>query len=332
MPAEKIKWGIIGCGRIARKFAADLCRLEEGVLYAIASRSAQNAHAFVQQFPAKYVYTSYEDLVKNPAVDIVYIATPHSLHYDHTRLCLRHGKAVLCEKAFAENAQQAAAMIKEARERKLFLMEAMWTRFLPHFVKMQEMIRADMIGEVKYMHNRFCYVPAATSSPRLWKKELGGGCLLDIGVYTIFMALQVLGKPDQVEASFTLTSAGVESQCAMYFSYANGAMVQNVASYETALPVEAFIVGTKGCIKLPHRFHAPLDYLEYFTENQSRKEIIPVKLSGGFGLQYEITHAMQCLRDGKLESDQMTHADTMLQMEILDEVRACALKNYRSSK
>lgn len=331
MLGKKIRWGIIGCGRIARKFASDLALTSQGALYAIASRSQSNAADFVKQFPAKFVYNTYEDLVKNAAVDIVYIATPHSFHFENTLLCLHYGKAVLCEKAFAENTTQAKTMIQTAREKKLFLMEAMWTKFLPHFHKMQEMIRAGCIGEVKNMSNHFCYVPHANASPRLWKKELGGGCLLDIGVYTVFMALQVLGKPDQIFSFFANAPTGVESQCTLLFSYKNGAMAELVSSYQTSLPIEAIIGGTDGFIKVPHRFHAPVEFLEFYPGNTMRKEIIPVKYASGFGLRYEIEHAMQCLRLGKTESEIMSHVDTLLQMEILDLARDPIFRNYHSS-
>ncbi|MEO7210878.1 MAG: Gfo/Idh/MocA family oxidoreductase [Chitinophagaceae bacterium] len=321
MYKNSIRWGIMGCGRIARKFASDLALVSGAELYAIATHNKENALDFSAKFPSKFVYHAYEEMLKNEEIDIIYIATTHNFHFDNTMLCLRYGKAVLCEKAFAENTEQAKEMIASARDKKLFLMEALWTRFLPHFLKMQETITSGMIGEVKTMLNSFGYIPTADAPERLWKKELAGGSLLDIGVYTIFMALQVLGKPDYVQSQMTISSTGVDAQCAMIFSYKNGAIAQNMSTYLSNLPAESFIGGTNGYIKLPHRFHAPLEFFEYSTGGYLNKEIIPVKFAGGFGLQYEIAHVMDCLRAGKTESEMMRHADTILQMETMDDVR-----------
>lgn len=325
MYKSSIRWGIIGCGRIARKFAADLAIVPGAELYAIATHNKENALDFSAKFPSKFVYHDYEEMLKNEEIDVVYIATTHNFHFENTLLCLRYGKAVLCEKAFAENAIQAKEMIETASAKKIFLMEALWTRFLPHFLKMQEMISSGMIGDVKTMLNSFGYIPPIDASERLWKKELAGGSLLDIGVYTIFMALQVLGKPDHIQSQMTMSSTGVDAQAAMIFSYNNGAVVQNISTYISNLPVESFISGTKGFIKLPHRFHAPLEFFEYSSHGILGKEIIPVKFAGGFGLHYEIAHVMECLRAGKTESEMMRHADTILQMETMDEVRKHAI-------
>ena len=321
MQNKSIRWGIMGCGRIARKFAADLAFVDGAELYAIASHGKENAMDFSTKFSPKFVYHDYEEMLKNEEIDIVYIATTHNFHFQNTLLCLRYGKAVLCEKAFAENAAQASEMIEMARDKKLFIMEALWTRFLPHFIKMQEMIASGMIGEVKTMINSFGYIPATDAPQRLWKKELGAGSLLDIGVYTIFMALQVLGKPNYIQSAMTMTEPGVDTQCAMIFSYKNGAVAQNISTYLSNLPVESFISGAKGFIKLPHRFHAPLEFFEYSTHGILQKEIMPVKFERGFGLHYEICHVMKCLREGKTESEMMSHAETILQMETIDEVK-----------
>ncbi|MFZ1800286.1 MAG: Gfo/Idh/MocA family oxidoreductase [Chitinophagaceae bacterium] len=321
MHNNSIRWGIMGCGRIARKFAADLAFVDGAELYAIASHNKENALDFSTKFSPKFVYHDYEEMLKNEEIDIVYIATTHNFHYQNTLLCLHYGKAVLCEKAFAENAAQAREMIDLARAKKLFLMEALWTRFLPHFIKTQEMIQSGMIGDVKTMINSFGYIPAVDAPQRLWKKELGAGSLLDIGIYTIFMALQVLGKPDYIQSAMTMAEPGVDTQCAMTFSYKNGAVAQNISTYLSNLPVESFISGTKGFIKLPHRFHAPLEFFEYSTAGILQKEIMPVKFERGFGLHYEISHVMNCLREGKTESECMRFEDTMLQAETMDEVK-----------
>src|SRR6185437_1485874 len=157
---KTIRWGILGAGRIARKFAGDLKYAEDCELIAVGSRSKKSADEFNNEFPVKYAHDSYEALVQNPEVDVIYIATPHNLHHDNTLLCLQHNKAVLCEKPFAMNKVQAAEMIKMARERKVFLMEALWTKFHPHYIKMQEMIRRGQLGEVKSVLVNFGFKPA----------------------------------------------------------------------------------------------------------------------------------------------------------------------------
>lgn len=324
MNKNSIRWGILGCGRIARKFANDLALVPGAELYAIASKSKENALEFSAKFSPKYVYANYEEMLKHAEIDIIYIATTHNFHFENTMLCLEYGKAVLCEKAFAVNAIQARKMIDKAREKKLFLMEALWTRFLPHFIKTKSMIDAGMIGEVKTMINTFGYIPQTDAPERLWKKELAGSSLLDIGVYTIFMALQFLGKPDGIQSTIIATEEGVDTQCAMIFSYNNGAIAQNTSSYLSNLPVVSFIGGTKGFINLPHRFHAPLEFIQYSSNGYINKVIIPIQFSGGFGLQYEISHVMECLRAGKTESEWMSHADTILQMESIDTVKTHA--------
>ncbi|MBS1731046.1 MAG: Gfo/Idh/MocA family oxidoreductase [Bacteroidetes bacterium] len=328
MNKNKIRWGILGCGRIARKFAADLSLVNGAELYAIASHRKENALEFASAYHVPFVYDDYEDMLKNENIDVVYIATTHNFHYENTLLSLHYGKAVLCEKAFAENADQAIEMIQFARSKKLFLMEALWTRFLPHFITMQELIASGIIGEVKTMMNAFGYIPAPDAPARLMKKELAGGSLLDIGVYTIFMALQVLGKPDHIQSQMTMSPTEVDLQTAMIFSYNNGAVAQNICTYQANLAVESFISGTKGFIKLPHRFHAPLEFIELGTHGILNKKTIPVKYTGGFGLHFEITHVMDCLYAGKTESNMMSHADSLLLMQTMDEVKKQARVNF----
>ena len=172
---KSIRWGILGAGRIARKFATDLKLVEDAELIAIGSRSQQSADDFAMEFPVKYRHDSYEALAQNPEVDVIYIATPHVLHYENTLLCLNYGKAVLCEKPFAMNARQANEMIATAKEKKLFLMEALWTKFQPHFKKMQEMIGQGMLGEIRSVLVNFGFVPQPPVPARLFDPALGRG-------------------------------------------------------------------------------------------------------------------------------------------------------------
>ena len=189
-----IKWGILGCGRIAGKFAADLKLVEDAELVALGSRSMEKASAFAETYPAKKIYGSYEELAADPDVDAIYIATPHSHHHEHTLLCLQHHKAVLCEKAFAINARQASEMIREARERKVFLMEALWTRYLPIYGQIREWLDAGLVGDVKYLNATFGFVAPKAEDDRWYSPELAGGTLLDMGIYPITVSQWVVGE------------------------------------------------------------------------------------------------------------------------------------------
>jgi predicted dehydrogenase len=328
MNESKIRWGILGCGRIARKFAADLRLVADAELTAIASRNKETLELFAKDFPCKHLHNSYEALAANNQVDVIYIATPHSHHYEHTLLCLNHNKAVLCEKAFAINSRQAAEMIKTAEERKVFLMEALWTKFLPHYKKLQELLEQKVLGEIKSVLVNFGFKTSDKSPQRLFDPLLGGGTLLDIGIYNVFMAMSVLGKPDSMEATMTPSPTGVDEQIAVLFKYNSGAMAQLFSSFVTNLPIQAEINGTEGCITLTTRFYEPSATIQLYRQLPGEKEIIAVEKEAGFGYHYEARHVNECLKKGLIESPVMTHADTLLLMEILDRIRNKARIEY----
>ena len=245
MNGSKLRWGILGCGRIARKFAADLRLVADAELTAIASRNKETLELFAKDFPCKHRHNSYDSLAANNEVDVIYVATPHSHHYEHTMLGLKHDKAVLCEKAFAINSRQAAEMIKTAKERKVFLMEALWTKFLPHYKKLQELLQQKTLGDIKSVLVNFGFKTSDKSPRRLFDPLLGGGTLLDIGIYNVFMTMSVLGKPDSIEATMAPSPTGVDEQIAVLFKYNNGAMAQLFSSFITNLPIQAEINGTE---------------------------------------------------------------------------------------
>lgn len=325
---QTIRWGILGCGRIARKFASDLRLVQEAELTAVASRNMETAQQFAKEFPAKHIHDSYEALVNNNEVDVIYVATPHSHHHEHTILCLKHNKAVLCEKAFAVNTEQAKEVIGLAKERNVFLMEALWTKFLPHYNKMLNMIREGKIGELKSVIVNFGFRPQAPVPQRLFDPSLAGGTMLDIGIYNVFMALSILGKPDEIFATMNHAPTGVDEQCSVVFHYNNGAMAHLFSTFASNLATEADICGTKGRIRLTHRFYAPDSTVEYYPKLVDSKEIIPVEKEEGWGYQFEARHVGECLRAGKTESDVMRFADTILLMETLDEIRRKAGIHY----
>jgi len=315
-----IRWGILGTGRIAKQFAADL-RLAEGCeITAVGSRSRESADKFAEQFPAKYRHASYEELAQNPEVDVIYISTPHHLHYENTMLCLNHGKAVLCEKPFAMNTRQALEMINLAMEKKVFLMDALWTKFHPHFIKTREMVAAGLLGDIRSVLINFGFKPIPPVNPRLYEPEMGGGTLLDIGIYNVFAAMSILGKPDHIDAVMTPMHTGVDEQCSILFRYNNGAVAQLFSTFASNLATDADICGTEGRIKLTTRFYEPSANIEFY-KGREPKEIIPVRKEGGMGYQYEARHVNDCLRKGLTESPVIPFADTIELMETLDKIR-----------
>jgi predicted dehydrogenase len=318
---KKIRWGILGTGAIARKFVSDLRLVEDAALVAVGSRSQETADSFSQEFRIPSAHDSYEGLAGNADVDVIYIATPHNLHCETTLLCLRHGKAVLCEKPFAMNSRQAGEMIRVAKQQKLFLMEALWTKFLPHYIRMQEMISAGRLGEIRAVLANFGFRPKPPVNPRLFEPALGGGTVMDIGIYNVFIAMSVLGKPDKIDAAMTSATTGVDEQCAVLFRYSNGAMAQLFSTFSSHLPTEAEICGTAGRIRLTSRFYEPSATVEFYPERFDSRHLISVPKEPGFGYQYEARHVNECLHSGLTESPVVSFADTMLLMKTMDKIR-----------
>jgi predicted dehydrogenase len=325
---KTVRWGILGCGRIARKFAADLAYVSDSKLMAVGARHLETAEAFAKDFPAPHVHGSYEELVSDLEVDVIYIATPHALHHQHALLCLHHHKAVLCEKAFAINLRQVKEMVELARKNRVFLMEAIWSKFLPQFQKVTELISTGQVGEINSVLINFGFIPQPPVPPRLFDPALGGGSLLDIGIYNVFFALSFMGRPDFIEASMTPSAEGVDIQCAILFKYNSGAMAQLFSSLSANLSTEADICGSKSRIRLTSRFYAPSATIELFAGREDSKQVIPVLKEPGSGYQYEARHVGDCLRQGLTESPVMTHADSLLLMETLDRIREVAGIHY----
>jgi predicted dehydrogenase len=324
-----IRWGILGAGNIARKFAADLALVQNAKLVAVGSRSEEKATLFAEEFPVAHIHRSYELLATNSDVDVIYIATPHSHHYANTMLCLENGKAVLCEKAFAVNYRQAKEMVDTANRKRLFLMEALWTKFLPHYIKMMEIVDSGTLGEISSVLINFGFRPRVPTPARMYDPALAGGTILDIGVYNVFLAMSVLGVPNEIEASMTPAGTGVDDQCSVLFKYKDGAMAQLFSSFLAHLPTEADISGSKGRLRLTNRFYGPESDLEFYPERiDSRQPINFEKPGKGFGYQYEARHVCNCIEEGLTESPVMTHDNTLQLMLVLDEIRRKAGIRY----
>jgi predicted dehydrogenase len=329
MERRIIRWGIMGAGRIAHKFAADLSLVDNARLVAVGSRSKEKAKAFAGAFNIPRACGTYESFLEDEELDVVYIATPHSHHYENTLMCLDKGKGVLCEKAFAVNAKQAAEMISKAREKRLFLMEALWTKFLPHYRKLKEMLSENVTGGVDSVLVDFGFRPPDPVPQRLFDPALAGGTMLDIGIYNVFMAMSVLGRPDEIHAHMTPSASGVDEQAAVLFRYNNGAMAQLFSSFTTHLPTEAEISGPQGRIKLNHRFYAPECTIDFFPGRpETRQPVLFNSEKTGFGYQHEARHVVECLQQGLLESPVMSHKDTFELMQVLDEIREKAGIRY----
>jgi predicted dehydrogenase len=324
--SKKIRWGILGCGKIANKLAADLKLVADAELVAVGGRDEARASAFAGTFGVQFVFNSYESLVASPAVDVIYVATPHGFHYEHVMLCLKHKKAVLCEKAFALNTRQLKEMIHYARQQKVFLMEAFWTKFLPQYQEVMRMISAGTIGDIKLIQADFGFKAPEPKAQRLYDPLLGGGSLLDIGIYPVFIAQAILGKPVAIQAMITPFDTGVDEQCVVTMKFANGALAVLSSTFAADTPVEAMIAGTNGRIHMRTRFHNPTGVIELVNKDEVKE--IEVVREDGFGYQFEARHVGECLRQGLTESPVMRHDDSLLLMNTLDRIREVAGITY----
>ena len=324
--SKKIRWGILGCGKIANKFAADLKLVADASLVAIGSKDQAKAMAFANQHGVENIFNTYEELAASSLIDIIYVATPHGFHYEHVMICLRHKKAVLCEKALALNLAQVKEMISMARRQKVFFMEAFWTKFLPQYEKITEIIKSGEIGEIKLIQADFGFRAPEPKAQRLYDPTLGGGSLLDIGIYPVFLAQSILGKPVEVNAMITPYNTGVDEQCVMILKFSEGQLAVLSSTFAVDTPVEAMIAGTKGRIKMSNRFHNLTSAIE-IVKDKDIVEKIGIKKEEGFGYQYEARHAGDCLRNELTESPVMTHQDSLLLVDTLDRIRkACGIR------
>ena len=318
-----IRWGILGLGHIARKFSQDITSVHGTELYAVASRSHQKASSFANEFQVSISYDSYESLVKDPLVDAVYIATPNSFHKEHAILCLQHKKAVLCEKPFAMNLQEVTEMIRVAKKNNTLLMEALWTAFLPHFQYVKNSIRNKKFGEVIHLEADFGFKSTHSLDSRVLKKELGGGSLLDIGIYPVFAALSSLGLPKTIEADATFFENGSDSACSIVFEYNNAkAILKSTFLEET--PSEAIFTCEHGVIKINTRFHQPTSVTLFQNGSEEHVDFS----ANTFGYNFEIEHFNQLLRDHKTESELMSFSFSKDLIATLDKIRKQINLNY----
>lgn len=323
-----LRWGVVATGNIADTVTADLALLEDAVLQAVSSRRAGSAAGFAEKFGfASYYYdggadgsspSGYLQLVADPNVDVVYITTPHAQHYDIAKASLEAGKHVLCEKALTITAAEARALIALARERKLFLMEAVWARFVPGFQRALEILESGEIGHVKWVRADLGFPAPRDDSTRLWAPADGGGALLDISVYPLLWAWGTLGRPDSIAATAELTELGVDSQNTLTLSYSNGAQAQLLSYLSSFGPRVASVSGTEGYLETIGSVNNPKGLRICVGQNDERVEMFE---HPGSGYTYQLREVTRCIQAGLTESTTMGLDDSLAIMELFDDAR-----------
>jgi len=318
---KKYKWGILAPGKMSAKFTRGLKLLDNAELFAVGSRDEERAKKFAGEFGFKKYYGSYEELAADKDVDVIYIASPHSHHYEHVMLCLRHKKAVICEKAFAMNSREAEEMVNEAKKQKVFLMEALWPPFQPMYIKTKEVIDSGIAGRIIHLNARFGFQAPYDPSDRKFNLDLGGGSLLDIGIYAVIDALWFIGVPDEITAVASFAGTGSEDSISIIFRYKDGRMANLYSSFRTAAGIGCDLLCEKGNV--------------IFSRSRDMSQCLTVALNGeekreysllpdGMGYQFEASEVMKCLENGKYESKIVPLSFSINLMKTLDRIREAA--------
>jgi len=314
-----LRWGILAPGRIARKFAEGLQAVEGAELVAVGSRSQERADRFGQELNVPHRHGSYQALADDGDVEAIYVATPHSGHMDCSILCLEAGKAVLCEKPFTINAAQARKVVQTARAKGVFCMEAMWTRFFPLMARVRELVAERAVGEVRMVMADFGFRAQVSPEGRLFNPALGGGGLLDVGVYAVSFASMLLGRPARIASLAEIGQTGVDEQAAMVFGYAGGQLALLATGVRTSTPQQAIVIGTDGRITIPPAWWNPRRVTIARSGQEPQELEMPVR---GNGYNYQAEEVARCLAEGKAESQIMPLEESIEIMETMDEVRA----------
>ncbi|MFI9585678.1 Gfo/Idh/MocA family protein [Streptomyces sp. NPDC052236] len=316
--SRTVRWGVLATGGIAARFTADLLRLPDTEVVAVASRTEASAKAFADQFGIARAYGDWASLAADEDVDVVYVATPHSAHRAAAGLCLEAGKAVLCEKPFTLNTAEAEELVALARERGSFLMEAMWMYCNPVIRAVADLVRDGAIGEVRAVQADFGLQGPFAPDHRLRDPAQGGGALLDLGIYPVSFAQLLLGEPDRVQAEALLSPEGVDLHTGMLLGWDSGATALLSCSITAGTPVTASVTGTTGRIELPHGFF----FADRFTLHRDGREPEEIVTEGWHdGLHYEAAEVMRCVRAGETESPMVPLDGTLAVMRTLDAVR-----------
>lgn len=314
---KKYNIGIMGTGKIAGIMAGTIKKMKNVKLYAVASREQVKADVFSNKYGCKKAYGSYEELAMDKKVDLIYIATPHSEHFENARLCIENGKPVLCEKAFTANAKQAELLLKLAEEKNVFITEAIWTRYMPMMTTIQQVLGSGVIGELKTLTANLGYV--IDQKPRLQDPALAGGALLDVGIYTLNFAAMLFGNNyERIESSCSYTQTGVDEQNSITIYYHDGKMAQLNSSMVSLSDRKGIIHGTKGfaIVENINNFESITVYDTEYKKVASYKR--PKQITG---YEYEVEACLKALSDKELECPQMPHSETIRMMKIMDELR-----------
>ena len=315
---SNFNWGILGPGGIAKAFAEDLKKLNGHSIAAVGSRTLSNAQSFANTFGGT-AYGSYEELVADPQVDAIYVATPHPAHKENVILALNAGKPVLCEKPFAVNAVEAQQMVDAAHKNGVALMEAMWARFLPHYAQVREIIQSGVLGKIHTIQADHGQRLADQNIPRLVEPSLAGGALLDLGIYPVSFAHMILGNPSKITSSAVLTNKGVDAQTSMIFDYADGAQaVLNTTMIEQT-PCRAVVAGLNGWLEIDRTFYNPASMRVVLNDGTTTE--YPSSYVG-HGLREQAEVFKQLVTSGQQQSQILTWQDTVDIMKTLDQVRS----------
>lgn len=314
-----LRWGILATGGIAAAFASDL-RTAGLDLVAVGSRSQESADAFAERFDIARAHPSYEALASDPDVDIVYVSTPHPMHHENARLLLEHGKHVIAEKAFTLNRAEAEDLQRLAAEKGLLVTEAMWTRYLPHMIRIREIIAAGTLGEIRAVTADHTQLLPSDPTHRLNALELGGGALLDLGIYPISFVHDILGAPTSVRAVARLIETGADAEVATVMTHEGGAISTTLSSSRAAGPNTASIIGTDARIDIDHVWYSPTSFRVVLPDGTVHEEYSSD--IEGRGMQFEALAAERLVAEGNLAGDLLPIAESVAIMGVLDEIRS----------
>jgi predicted dehydrogenase len=318
---KKYKWGILAPGKMSAKFTKGIKLLKNAELYGVGSRDLQRAILFARDYGFRKYYGSYEELAADPRLEIIYIASPHSHHFEHTMLCLKNGKHVICEKAFAINSKEVEVMISEAKKRNLFLMEALWPPFQPFYKKAQEIIRSGILGKIFYLDGYFSFIPPYDPEDRKFNLALGGGSLLDIGIYPVIDALTFLGVPSEIKASAVFGKTGSEESLSIIFTYPDGRMASLYSSFRTSIGIGCELYCEKGNL-IVSRGRDMNQRVILALHGEEKQEF--VFNPPAMGYHWEAEEVMKCLDEGRTESPVVPLSFSHDLMKTLDRIRETA--------
>jgi predicted dehydrogenase len=317
--SSTFRWGILGAGSIAHTFAKGVAVLDDATVAAVGARDLDRAQAFADTYGIPKAYGGYDALVNDPDIDAIYVCTTHNFHAEHCLLALRAGKPVLCEKPFTINERELQGIVDEARSRNLFLMEAMWTRCFPLMAKLRDAINSGRLGDIRIVTADFGFQAEFNPASRLHDLKLGGGALLDVGIYPLSFASMLLGEPVDVAGFANLSPTGADQEAVMSLRYKSGALANLLTATTVDTPYIAYVVGTKGKATLHHSWWKPTKItvsIDGAEDEVWEEEII------GSGFEHEAAEAARCIRAGLTESPIMTLDDSLALMRTMDRFRA----------